>query len=414
MRLMSIYTSTVVAGLLASGFAVSIAGVETELITSTPGRIVQVQVKLKTPKDGRDKRVARPLDEVSCSMFIPQGSGTLRGALFNPFYEDTVRQQHWRTAVNHWGFALIGTNLFRVRNDEIGLTVRNALNQLAKAGGHPEVSHFPLCVLGMSIGAGLTTRIVEAMPERVITAAPVCLEVGPRDAASERVPMITIFGEKDGRQMEKLTAKLPEARRNGAQWAIAVQWGQRHEWYRANNLVMPLFDRAIAKRYPASASPLDGPVQLIDYDPKNGWLGDIGTWHSQCPTIAPAGKTTIPAGRSCWLPDHYVASVWQAFVAKEPRIKIITPAGQGDGKPFAAYSSGSPISVTLAADPTCKTEHIDLYDGSERIGRCEGDPPNCVIKGLEAGVHALIARVTTSDGRQICSHPNTIVVVEPQ
>ena len=376
------------------------------------GRIVQAPVKLITPKDGKDKRVARPLDEVSCSMFIPDDVEVLRGAVFNPFYEDTVHQEHWRTAVRHWDFALIGTNLFRVKNDEIRPTVLNCLQSLSSASGRPEVKHLPLCVLGMSIGAGLTTRIVEAVPDRVIAAGPVCLEVGPRDTASRRVPMITIFGERDGRQMEILRRKLPEARADDAQWAIAVQWRRRHEWHRANNLIMPLFHRAIQYRCPSDRLPLDGPVQLAPYDPAAGWLGDLETWRSDRPVIASVTSGTIDARQACWLPDRYLAAVWQAFVVPQPRLRIVQPSGQGDGKPFEAYRSNSLLAARISVDEGVRAKRFELFDGDRKIGQFRGEPLTCSLDGLEPGIHALIAAATLEDDEVVLSHPNTIMVVD--
>lgn len=376
------------------------------------GTIFTVKVKLKTPKDGRDKRVSRPLDEVSCSMFVPAGVKVIRGAVFNPFYEPTVQQKHWRTAVGLWDFALIGTNFFRVRNDELGSTLLAELRQLAEASEHPEVEHLPLCVLGMSIGAGLTVRIAEALPERVIACGPVCLEVGPRDAASHGIPMITIFGERDGRQMEKLADKLPATRSEGAQWATAVQWRLRHDFARANNLIMPLFDRAIRHRYPKGQTPLKGPVNLQDYEEANGWIGDPATWRSQAPHIAPVARFKGNASKACWLPDADVAAVWQAFVVREPKLTIAAPKGFGDKQPFAPHPAGKPIAVRLQVASDLNAKKIDLYDGSRKIATLAGPPPQVTIEQLDPGVHALIAVATLDDGRLSLSRPNTILVVE--
>lgn len=376
------------------------------------GAIVRTSVKLLTPKDGRDKRVARPLDEVSCSMFIPEGIEVLRGALYNPFYEDTVKQEHWRTTVAQWDFGLIGTNLFRVKNDEIGTTVLRSLKELASVSGHAEVEHLPLCVLGMSIGAGLTTRIVEAIPSRVIAAAPVCLEVGPREVNSYRVPMITVFGERDGKQMEILRRKLPEARAHGAQWAIAVQWRRRHEWHRANNLIMPLFGRVIEKRYPPGKLPLRECVELADYSENDGWLGDISAWNSDNPKIAPVRDKTIEASEACWLPDRYLASVWRAFVVANPKVRIVQPAGQADAKPFTAYSPAHVLEVGLEIDKGLPWERIELFDGDKLIGKFSGNPLKCKPKTMKPGIHSLIASATLETGQKILSNPNTIVVVD--
>jgi len=375
------------------------------------GGVFTVKVKLKTPKNGKDKRVARPLDEVSMSMYVPPGAKVVRGAVLNPFYEATVKQEHWRTATGLWDFALIGTNLFRVRNDELGWTVRQGLKQLAEATGHPEVAHAPLCLVGMSIGAGLSTRIVEAMPEQVIAAGPVCLEVGPRDGPSGRVPMITIFGERDGRQMEILGRKLPEARTQHAQWAIAVQWRLRHNFARANNMLMPLFDRAIRQRYAQGATPRAGSVALRDYREAAGWLGDPSTCADSLPHIAPVKGFKGDSTKACWLPDAFVAAVWQAFVVREPKLTIVEPAGMGDGKPFIAHQAGGAMRVCLQVADDLKPQRLELYDGDRKLAEFAEGKQEVVVEGLTPGVHALIAVTTDLAGRKLVSRPNTILVV---
>jgi hypothetical protein len=394
------------AGLAVAGLSAAAIGV-----AAGTGPVHTVKVKLKTPKSGRDKRVARPLDEVSMSMYVPPGAKVIRGAVFNPFYEATVKQEHWRTAVGLWDFALVGSNFFRIRNDELGWTLQQGLKQLADVTDRPEVAHAPLCLVGMSIGAGLTTRIAEAMPRRIIAAGPVCLEVGPRNEASGRVPMITIFGERDGRQMEILARKLPEARAGHAQWATAVQWRHRHDFARANNLLMPLFNHAICHRYPKGATPRTGPVKLRVYREDDGWLGDPNTWADSLPAIAPAKGFKGDATKACWLPDAYVAAVWQGFVVREPKLTIVEPAGMGDGKPFGAHRAGEPIRVRVQVAGDLKPGRLELYDGNRKLAEFPKGKIGLTLKRLDAGVHALIASATDSTGRKLVSRPNTILVI---
>ena len=375
------------------------------------GVVHTVNVKLKTPKSGRDKRVSRPLDEVSMSMYVPAAAKVIRGAVFNPFYEATVKQDHWRTAVGLWDFALIGSNFFRIRSDELGLTLRQGLKQLAQAGGRPEVANVPLCLVGMSIGAGLTTRITEAMPQRILAAGPVCLEVGPRGEASGRVPMITIFGERDGRQMEILAGKLPQARVNRAQWATAVQWRLRHDFARANNLLVPLFDHAIRYRYPKGATPLRGPVKLKDYREADGWLGDPNTWTGDSPTIGPVGGFAADATKACWLPDRYLAAVWQAFVVRDPKVTLIEPAGMGDGKPFSWHPPRAAIRVRVEVSRELEVGRLELHDGDGMLAEFPKGKRELTLDALDPGVHALIASATSQAGQRFISRPNTILVV---
>jgi hypothetical protein len=223
--------------------------------------------------------------------------------------------------------------------------------------------------------------------------------------------MITIFGERDGRQMEKLAEKLPAARSEGAQWATAVQWRLRHDWARANNLVVPLFDHAIGHRYPRGRTPLNGPVALVDYRERSGWTGDPATWRSQAPHIAPVGEFKGDASKVCWLPDAYVAAVWQAFVVHEPELTIVAPKGFGDKQPFVPHPAGKPITLELQVAPDLEAKRIDLYDGDKRIATFAGSPPKATIEKPEPGVHALIAVATLDDVGRSLSRPNTILVV---
>ena len=78
------------------------------------------------------------------------------------------------------------------------------------------------------------------MPERVIAIGPVCLEAGPQNEASMQIPILTIFGERDGKQYEKLMARLKDSRRQSARFGIAVQWQRKHEFAKANNLLKKL------------------------------------------------------------------------------------------------------------------------------------------------------------------------------
>jgi len=375
------------------------------------GDVYQVMVKLRTPKSGNDKRMPKPLDAVSCSVFLPRGVKTLRGATFNPFYEPTVKQQHWRAAAGLWRFAHVGVNLFGVKKDELGETTLAALKALGEASGHPELAHVPLCFHGMSIGGGLSSRLVEALPPRAIAAAPVCLEVGPRDEASGRVPMITIFGEKDGRQMEKLSEKLPQARANHAQWAIAPQWNRRHEWHMANNIIMPYYKQVIADRLPKNVDPSGGRVKLEDYKESEGWLGDRATWRTPSPEVAAFEDYAGDPEKACWLPDAYTAALWQSFVTHDSPLKIRSPHGVGGGKPFIAYPVGKPVTVKLSVQDDLDAQSIEIFDGDQPLAQVDRDSQTATLNDLQPGIYGLIAVANKSGGARVYSAPKAMVVV---
>jgi hypothetical protein len=374
---------------------------------ATLGALEQVHtvaVKLQTPKSDRDKRAQPPYDEVQFDLWLPGDVPVLRGVVVNPYHRPAATQRHWQEACRHWGFALVGCDFFGVKESDFR-TLFTALERFAAQTQHPELAHVPLCYVGMSAGAGMSMRFTALAPQRTLAAAPVCLEVGPRTPESRSVPIVTIFGEKDGRQMEQLLAKLPAERQEHARWAIAVQWGRRHEFARANNLAMPWFDRVIAHRLPDNVPPGQG-VSLRDCPESSGWLGSTADWS----TIAPYEEFSGDRTQACWLPDAYVAHVWQAFVARSPQVRIEEPAGLGDGAPLVVHESGEPIRVRIKLTDPSSVQRIELYRGDTRWLAAAGAATDLQGPPLPPGIHALFAAAVRNDGTRHLSPPNTILV----
>lgn len=373
----------------------------------------EAAIPLETPR----KKVPRqggPADKVIAAITIPDGVKTVRGVVVNPFYVPAAKQEHWGAATAHWDFAMIGANFADVKNDEMAARLQDLLNDFAKQSGHAELKHAPMCFVGMSAGGGMSTRFAELFPDRTIAAAPVCLEVGPRSKESYAVPMVTIFGERDGKQMEKLAEKLPTLRAEGARFATAVQWRLRHDFARANNMAMPFFDHAIRLRLPADASYKDGPPKLRDIPLNTGWLGDRSSWKTSNPRIAPAaGYTGDDAHAACWLPDRYTAYVWRSFVSHEPSLNIKSPAGMGDGEPFKAFPTGEPVTVTINVKGDAKFASVTLMDGDRKLADCkpgDGGAFTATFTPDKAGIVTLIVEGKTDGGEVVVSKPNVIVV----
>jgi len=234
----------------------------------------ETQVKLQTPKKDGKRSQEGGLEHAPFRIWLPEEVKTVRGVIFNPFYTKAVTQEHWQAACRQWDFGILSSNFFGVKQNEFPELIDKALTEFAKESGHEELVRAKFCPVGMSAGAGMSVKLAELMPDRVIAAGPVCLEVGPRSEESMKIPILTLFGERDGRQYEKLMAKLPEVRARGARFGIAVQWGRRHEFARANNLLMPLFDAAIRKRLGSPGEPLK------EFPESAGW------WE-----MSPTGKT---------------------------------------------------------------------------------------------------------------------------
>lgn len=389
------------------------------LATASPGdeppaspkdETYRTEYTLKTPRS-RDPVLGGSKDKVSFTVWVPAGVKAVRGGICNPFSKGDPASKHWQAACRHWGFAYVQVDFDAVKKDEFGL-LKTALTDLAKQSGRPELEHLPLCFTGMSRGGGMSVQLAELMPERTIAAVPVCLEVGPESDATRRVPMITVFGEKDGSQMQKLLDKLPAGREQDARWGIAAQWNRKHEFGQANNLSFVFFDDVIARRVPKDA-PADKPVKLADIPLEGGWLGDTGTWgkDGRRPTIAAWKEFTGDREKACWFPSGRTAAVWRAFVGATKDVTITEPAGLGDGQAFALHSVKGPIAVKLGLAAGLQPEAVELWDGDVRLAEKKASPWSFEA-ALKPGIHTLYAVVRPAGREPLTSRPHTIVVTE--
>ncbi len=371
---------------------------------------VRAEYTLKTPRT-REPVLGGSKDKVAVTVWIPSGVKTVRGAVCNPFSKGEDVSKHWQAACRQWKFAYVQVDFDAVKKDEFSI-LKTGLNDLAKESQHPELAHMPLCFIGMSRGGGMSMQLTELMPERTIASAPVCLEVGPESEASRRIPALTIFGEKDGSQMEKLLTKLPTARKQNSQWAIAVQWNRKHEFGQANNLAFVFFDDVISRRVPRDTD-AGKPVKLAELSPESGWLGDTDAWSKtgSLPTISEWKDYKGDRDKACWFPSHRVAATWQAFVSGTKDVTITEPAGLGDGQAFALRPANKPVAVKLTVAATLKPTKVELWSGNERLAEKTEGPWNFEVS-LKPGIHAIYAVVTQKDIAPRTSRPHTIVVGE--
>ncbi|GDY20987.1 hypothetical protein LBMAG56_23330 [Verrucomicrobiota bacterium] len=378
-----------------------------------PGEVIhQTAIPLKQPKKSADRAEGGP-NHVLFTLWIPEGLKTVRGIYHTPFNLDTVEKEQSRAMARNWGFAIVGGNLMRVNRAEMGPAFVAGLVDLAARSGHAELTHAPVIFSSMSAGTGMCLALAEHLPGRTLACGLVALEVGPETPAVREVPMLTIFGSKDGRQLPQLEALLPKRRAEfDASWAIAVQWGRGHEWGQANNLLWPFFDEIIRQRYPADASPASGPVQLHRCDPARVWLADPASWKNRTPTIAAAASYTGNKAAACWLPGEDVARVWQSFVVDKPLVQITEPSSQGDKKPLAIFAPDKQFTVQLQTNPAFAAQKVILFDRATRLreapvasGRAE-----LRISPLAPGFHTLIAHAINADGVIELSRPATILV----
>lgn len=378
-----------------------------------PGEtIYQTAVPLQKPKKSNDRTDGGP-NHVVFSLWLPEGEPVIRGIYLMPFNITGVEQEQSRAMCRHWKFALVGSNLMRVDRAEFGPTLLAGLKDLAAQSKHPEVAHAPLIAASMSAGAGMCIGLAEQLPERFIACGLVCLEVSPETKRTSAVPMLSIFGERDGKQMELHEAKLPLRRKElESSWAITVQWNRKHEWGQSNNLLWPFFDEVIRQRLPAEATPLAGPVELRPCDPNLTWYGDPTTWKSAAATIALAQDYKDDKSIACWFPGSQTAHAWQAFVVQKPLLRIVTPEPQGDKKPLRVFGSADKITVQLAADAKLPDGKLELYDGSTLLvaGELKNHQATLDVGPLPVGIHTLIARAKGPEGTTELSRPTTVLV----
>jgi hypothetical protein len=375
-----------------------------QAVTCFGGTNLTTSIKLKTPK--KSTRGDDRLDAVTISIWIPEGVKVLRGVIINPFYINLVEREDYHELAKLWQFGLIGANFFGVKGDDYGALL-SAMKEFAANSGHKEIEHLPIVFNGFSAGSGMLMKMAGMWPERVIACGPVGLEVGPDSPETRKIPVITIFGEKDMHQMEKLTRKLPEQRKEGAMWAIAVNWGLRHEYANANDLVWPFFDQVIRYRLSKNQTALNGPVQLRDYREEDGWLGDISTWNSSFATIRAYKDYTGDKTKAAWFPNEYVARTWQAFVSHRPGLRITYPTSKAEEK--TTLTVGSEFEIITESTTSTGAKEVIYYDGCHPLAKKTLGPNRAVFRGLESGVRALIA-LSTADGKPALSKPVAVVV----
>lgn len=370
----------------------------------------RVEYALRTPR-GRDPVLGGARDKVFFNIWLPAGVKVVRGAVCNPFSRDEAVSSHWKAVCAYWKFAYLQCDFDAVKKDEFGL-LKAALDELAKKSAHPELAHLPLCFTGMSRGGGMSMQFAELMPERTIASVPVCLEVGPASDATRKIPVLTVFGEKDGAQMPKLLARLPVERKLDARWSIAVQWGRRHEFGQANNLSFVFLDDVIARRLPRDGE-VGKPAALRDIPIEQGWVGDSTTWSNdgKRAAIQPRKDFKGDPGLACWLPSHRSAAVWQAFVSSTKDVTITEPAGLGDGQPFVSHRADRPVRVKVSIAEKRRPTRVELWNADQRLAE-RTEAPWVFEASLKPGIHSLHAIVHEPGQPVRGSRPHTIVVAD--
>lgn len=367
------------------------------------------------------------VERTDANLFLPAGVKVIRGVLINPADKKVGPGSVWDESCRHWGFAHLGLMLEEVdkrnnRPSTLRKVIDAALKEFAEKSGHAELVTAPFVFGGMSKGGGWSAELGQGYAARTIAFNNVCGWVGKPDKDLSMPAVIVIGGIPDGfKMLDAVGTQYEPARKKGAAWCLAIQWGNAHNYSNANALAFPFLDAVITSRLPRDANPADGPVKLKDMKPEDGWLGDGATWESTHATIAAYGEFKGDKERAVWLPNRYVAFAWRSFVSKDPPVQLDVATADGKLKaasftPTAKRSlivpRGSAVTLTAYAGSGTAFQKVSFYDGDHLLGESNAAPFAFTWQNIPDGPRAVFIAYTTGDGNVGYSNP-VLVLASP-
>ena len=310
-------------------------------------------------------------------LWIPNDVTVIRGVIIlgngaGGDQRGRTEETDWQALARAHGFALMGTRGYVCYRSTalVDEEVRILLNDFAgyaTASGHPEVAHLPFVLAGWSGGGQMANGINARIPERVIAfiANKGTHYLAPSSAASLKTPSILVAGQLDGQaNRDGITNLFRNNRPSGALWANAFEQNTAHNEGNVDGVFFTFFDHAIRARYPAGATPLSGPVTLLDLTESNGWLATEPTVSSGLSgSVYPYATYSGDKTTACWLMDADVANLYRGFATYNPAVTV-TPVG---GPLFSASQMIEfRVSVDSAAFPEWTS--ADVYDGAFKLG----------------------------------------------
>jgi len=293
------------------------------------------------------------------------------------------------------------------------------IKRLAEISKIPELANMPFLATGMSFAGGWTAGAAKLYSDKTIAASPVCLGMvaaETEDPGLLSIPMLHIYGSKDGPHLKDALHWTSLLRAKHALWANAPMWTLEHRQFKADALINPYFLDALALRVPATHDYAKGPVMLTKLREEDGWFGDIDTWNTNDPKV---GAVTGRDSKNCvWLPTERSARAWQAFVSFNPLTTIHFPAFDGTapfggtqpydwristmeaGKPWELMASG-PLGEGLKVKYFADTKELKV------LKTIDNNPYRVTLEPLESGLHVIYAITTLAGAREI-SHPVSI------
>ncbi len=357
------------------------------------------EVSVEDPRRGTEHRLR---------LWLPPGVEPVRGAIIQPMFAGLVERADYRRLAADLEFALIGCQLDR--RGDMAHAVTTALKQFARETGRPEIEHLPLIASGFSAGGGMAIRLGYHLPERMIAVwsngnpgIGLPIDADPEQLARYRtVPTLTVNGSRDpfvdydkAPQRYWHNAHHPRIREARLQWGLAMQWGHAHVYGRTNDLAWPFIAEVIRLRLPEDHDPRTGSPTLRTIPEQDGYLGDIRTWETPFPTIAPFDGDKVADTSWTWLPTEGTAILWRGFTARNRPIELTITADAEDGG----------HTLTVEGDLPENIAEVVFHRIGQPIGRRDSPPYRIHTDALDRVTDAAIAIVTLDDGSQLTTAP---------
>ena len=352
-------------------------------------------------------------------LWIPKNVSVIRGVIVlgngaNGDQRGRTEETDWQALARAHDFALMGTSLYICQSvNDVNAEVPMLLADLAwyaTASGHPEVAHLPFVLAGWSGGGQMAYGINTKIPERVIAYIMnkgAYYVPGALSPAALKTPSIGVGGQFDlpeGRTgiIDKFKANRP----SGGLCALAVEHNTGHAEGNVDGVFFTFFDHAIRARYPAGATPLSGPVTLLDLTESNGWLANEPTVSSGLSgSVYPYATYSGDQTTACWLMDADVANLYRGFATYNPAVTV-TPVG---GPLFSASQMIEfRVSVNSAAFPDWTS--ADVYDGAFKLGTVNKGGAMSVYAVRPWGGRGVTAIARDASGNERTSIPQPFVV----
>lgn len=276
---------------------------------------------------------------VSYRVWIPSGVDQIKGVIVHQHGcgkgaceggRTAADDLHWQALAEKWQCALLGPSFEQPdgANCRLWCDPRNgsrarflqALEDLAKSSGHPELATVPWCLWGHSGGAFWASLMMISDPERIMA---VWLRSGTGFSAWEKgeipkpeipdatyqIPTMCNPGlkERDDKRFAGAwtgaMAMFKAYRAKGAAIGFAPDPKTSHECGDSRYMAIPFFDSCLKLRLPKEG------VNIPNLTNNETWLAS--DWESE-PSASQNFKGDLAS--SIWLPDGNFAKIWRSYI----------------------------------------------------------------------------------------------------